>query len=221
MAQVVIEEMPQFPNDITVDKPIPCESSLNNCVWFEQTNTKHDNCNGNEFSKEGVQYIGEERNLINGETDETLNVTQAGTYSVEIHQGNCVGEASNTATVTVAAAPTGNISPANATICSGGSTTLTATGGDSYTWYRNGIEINGQTGSTLLVSQAGTYTVTIHDGVCSGPASNNAVVTVSASPTGTISPGVTSICPGGVDVMVTVDEFEAGPSQSPWWMITV
>ena len=136
-------------------------------------------------------------NLINGETDATLNVTQAGTYSVEIHQGNCVGEASNTATITVAAAPTGNISPANATICSGGSTTLTATGGDSYTWYRNSIEINGQTGATLLVSQAGTYTVTIHDGDCSGPASNNAVVTVSASPTGTISPAVTSICPGG------------------------
>ena len=140
-------------------------------------------------------------NLINGETDATLTVTQAGTYSVEIHQGNCVGEASNTVTVTTAAAPTGTIAPADAAICSGGSVELTATGGSSYTWFRNGVQINGQTGATITATQAGTYTVTIHDGDCSGQASNSSVVTVSTTPTGNISPAVSSICPGGSQVL--------------------
>lgn len=136
-------------------------------------------------------------NEINGQTNATLTVTQAGTYTVTIHQGDCSADASNSATVSLAAAPTGNISPANAAICAGGSTVLTATGGDSYTWFRNGNQINGQTGATLTVTQSGTYSVTIHNGDCSGQASNNSVITVASAPTGTISPALASICPGG------------------------
>lgn len=134
---------------------------------------------------------------IDGETGATLNVTQPGTYSVSIRQGDCEGPASNTSTVTVTSAPTGSISPSTATICSGGSTTLTVSGGDSYTWFRNGTEINGQTGATLNVTQAGTYTATIHQGDCSADASNSATVTLAAAPTGSISPANASICAGG------------------------
>jgi trimeric autotransporter adhesin len=134
---------------------------------------------------------------INGQTNATLNVMQAGTYTAIIHQGDCSADASNSSTVTLTAAPTGSISPANVSICAGGSTTLTATGGDSYTWFRNGNPINGETNATITVSQSGTYTVNIHDGDCTGPGSNNSVVTVASAPSGTISPALASICPGG------------------------
>jgi trimeric autotransporter adhesin len=138
---------------------------------------------------------------INGHNNETLRVTEAGTYSVVIHQGDCSGPGSNTATVTIGSAPTGNISPAETSICSGGSTTLTATGGTTYTWFRNGNEINGETGATLIVTQAGTYTATIHQGDCSGDASNSAIVTASPAPSGNISPATASICAGGSTVL--------------------
>ena len=139
--------------------------------------------------------------LINGQTDATFNATQAGTYSVTINQGTCSGPASNTSTVIVSSAPTGTISPSNTSICPSGSTVLTATGGSSYTWFRNGNEINGETDATLNVTQPGTYSVTINLGNCSGPASNTSTVTVTPAPTGTISPAIASICIGGSTVL--------------------
>jgi hypothetical protein len=92
---------------------------------------------------------------INGETGNTLTATQAGVYSAIIIEGTCMVPASNTVEVTVNPNPSGTISPANQSICSGGSTTLTATGGDSYTWFRNGVEINGENNATIDVSHCG------------------------------------------------------------------
>jgi gliding motility-associated-like protein len=54
---------------------------------------------------------------------------------------------------------------------------LTATGGTSYEWFRNGEPINGETGSTITVTTAGTYSVIVKGGVCSGPAANTVEVT--------------------------------------------
>ncbi|GIV22631.1 MAG: hypothetical protein KatS3mg025_0290 [Bacteroidia bacterium] len=53
----------------------------------------------------------------------------------------------------VQSGPTVTISPSSATLCPGGTVTLTASGAASYTWN------TGATGSTLVVSQAGTYYV--------------------------------------------------------------
>src|SRR5690242_8160167 len=106
--------------------------------------------------------------VIPGETGATFNASQEGTYSVVIIDGDCRVPADNTAEITVTPTPTGGISPANASICPGGSTTLTATGGDAYTWFKDGVEINGATNATLNVTQAGTYSVTIHQGDCTG-----------------------------------------------------
>jgi hypothetical protein len=139
--------------------------------------------------------------VINGENNATLTVTQNGIYSVTIQQGDCIGQATNTSEVTVTPLPTGSISPVTASICTGASQVLTATGGSSYTWFLNGNEIAGQTGSTITVTQAGTYTTTIHKDDCSGPASNSSVVTVLPVPTGTISPAASTICDDGTLVL--------------------
>jgi len=142
-------------------------------------------------------------NAIIGETAATLTVTQAGTYTATIRQGNCSGPASNSVVITPATVPTGTVSPATGTICEGGSIALTATGGSSYKWFRNGTEIGGETGATLNATQAGTYTVTITQGNCSGPASNSAAITVTAAPTGTISPATAAVC-RGISQVLTV-----------------
>jgi gliding motility-associated-like protein len=86
--------------------------------------------------------------------------------------------------ITTASAPSGSISPANASICTGGSQLLTATGGDSYQWSRDGSVITGATNATYTATQAGTYSVMIISGTCSGPASNTSVITLASAPPG-------------------------------------
>lgn len=135
-------------------------------------------------------------NIIPGQTAATYTATQSGTYSVIIKSNGCSVPASNTAVVTNATTPKGSISPATATICENGTQVLTATGGTSYTWHRNGSAIAGHTSAKLTVSEPGTYTVIIANGTCIGPASNSAVVKLGTAPTGSITPSNTFICEG-------------------------
>jgi uncharacterized delta-60 repeat protein/gliding motility-associated-like protein len=135
--------------------------------------------------------------MITGETAATYQATQAGTYTVIITNGSCSGPASNSATVTLNAAPVGSVTPASVTICPGGSATLTATGGTSYQWYKDGAAITGAASATYQATAAGTYSVTIIKGNCSGPASNTATVTEGNIPSGTITPAFPSFCPDG------------------------
>jgi gliding motility-associated-like protein len=119
--------------------------------------------------------------IITGQTISTITANQPGTYSVIIKNGGCSAPASNTAVITLATAPSGSISPASSTICEGGSQVLTATGGTTYVWRRDGVTIEGQTAATLAVTIPGTYSVTIKNGSCSGEASNTSVVTVGST----------------------------------------
>ena len=88
------------------------------------------------------------------------------------------------------------ITPASSNVCVGGqvnlSTTVTLAGG-VYTWYRNGVEISGVTGSSLseILPTAGTYTYTVnvrtsHSG-CVSANSTAATITVHTPEVVTIS----------------------------------
>ncbi len=72
----------------------------------------------------------------------------------------CAREALTVETVSVGRAPDAPFiscnTPGNA-LC-GGQATLSATGGDSYLWFKDGTEIAGQTGSSLAITQTGSYT---------------------------------------------------------------
>jgi gliding motility-associated-like protein len=85
--------------------------------------------------------------------------------------------------ITTASAPSGTVSPATASICTGGSQVLTATGGDSYQWSRDGTVINGATASTYTATQPGTYSVVITSGTCTGPAVTS-VISLASAPVG-------------------------------------
>ena len=132
--------------------------------------------------------------VIAGENESKLVATQPGTYSVIIKNSTCAVSAYNTVEITRATAPIGSISPSSATICQGASEVLTATGGTSYEWKRNGVTISGQNKATLTVTEGGTYSVIITNGTCSGPASNQSVITQEAAPAGNISPASASLC---------------------------
>jgi len=91
-----------------------------------------------------------------GETTESIDVTDAGSYSVTVTDANgCEDNAS--VDVTVNPNPTAVID-GNLVICDGDNTTLTASGGSMYLW-----SPGGETTASIDVTTAGTYSVEIID----------------------------------------------------------
>lgn len=113
------------------------------------------------------------------------------TYTVTmVDANNCTETAS--VTITVETEPTVTITPANPTICSGESVTLTASGAQTYSWN------NGATSSSITVSPTNqtTYAVIGQNGVCQGAAVST-TVTVNPAPTVIAGSDQTSIPVGG------------------------
>lgn len=123
-------------------------------------------------------------------TAAAVSVSPASTtvYTVTGTSSGC--SATNTATVSVNASPSVNIS-GNTAICSGSSATLTASGATSYVWAPGG-----QTTSAVTVSPSGTavYTVTGTSSGCS--ATQITTVTVTSAPSVSVSATSTTICNG-------------------------
>ncbi len=136
------------------------------------------------YTLSNTQYL-----WSNGATTPTINVspTQTTTYTLTVTENGV--SCTDNVTVTVNPLPTPSISGTNS-ICSGASTTLTASGGNSYVWS------TGATTASITVSptQTTTYTVTA-TGSNGCTASTNQTVTVNPAPTPSIS-GTNSICSG-------------------------
>ncbi|CAN5338658.1 hypothetical protein BH09BAC5_BH09BAC5_06690 [soil metagenome] len=127
----------------------------------------------------------------------TQNVTgvvwnTAGTYTVTHTATNGAGTGTTTQVITITASPTITTTTTNATICSGNTTSITASGGISYTWMPGNL-----TGTTVNVTPATTTTYTV-TGTNANGCTNTATrtITVNPTPTVTISASSTSICVG-------------------------
>lgn len=93
----------------------------------------------------------------------------------------------------MAQCPTPTITPSGAIdLCTGGSVTLTAQAGVAYTWS------NGATTQSIVVSNAGSYSVTVNDGAGCIETSLSVAVTKNTSAPGAVATlnGVTKACPG-------------------------
>ncbi len=103
---------------------------------------------------------------ITGENDNTLTLTGVAStvnnnqYQVIVTEAVCGSITSTPAILVVNPLPVVTITADPSTVlAAGGSTTLTATANPpatSFTWYRNGVEVPGQTGSTLTVNSDAT-----------------------------------------------------------------
>lgn len=157
--------------------------------------------------------------LIAGENGPSLMVNQTGTYYVEVDYGefcsadtasNIVevfdGDSGTTENVTITSS--GNIN------CeTGESVTLTSDINDpdyQYTWYRNGNPVSGETSSTIIINQGGTYFLEILIGEC--PIfSNELVISGGTASEITIDPGEDITISAGESVTVTAsggDSYE-------------
>lgn len=152
---------------------------------------------------------------ITGATSNTYTATASGTYTADIISGVCRGTASNSAVVTVKPLPSGAISPSSGIICPpSGTVSLSVSGGTSYQWFKNGVNITGATSANYTANSAGTYTVNITLNGCTAAASNSAVISQGVAPSGFISPASALICPGG-NVPLTITT--ASGSNSYQW----
>ncbi len=121
----------------------------------------------------------------------------------------CGSVTSSVATVTVGTV-TANAG-ADVTLCGGLSTTLTATGGNSYNW-SNGLG----SGASKAVTPASTttYTVTVTNASgCTG--TDQVVVTVNASPTASVTPNQT-ICSGTITTLTVTASGGISPFIYAW-----
>jgi hypothetical protein len=120
-----------------------------------------------------------------GATTTTISVTAAQTYSVTTTNANGCTATSNI-TMTANTNPVAAISGTNA-ICTGTSTTFTASGGTSYLWS------TGEVTAAITASTVQTYTVTVTNAAGCTATSNITLTNVIPAPTVT---GTNSICNG-------------------------
>ncbi len=152
----------------------------------------------------------------------TVAATQV--YTVTATLGACTSVA-QTVTLTVNPLPIIAIVPTSTAICSdGGSSTLTATGGNTYIWTPAGT-LSASTGSVVTAIPTDTTTPTVY--TVTGTDANSCVntntvsITVNQTPTVTVLGGGGNsqvICGGGiVNTSVTGITFSVTPSGSITW----
>jgi gliding motility-associated-like protein len=128
-------------------------------------------------SGSGTSYL-----WSNGAITQSINVTAAGSYTVQVtNASGCLSAAASATVVTVYALPAiPIITGGPTTFCSGDSVTLTSSAGISYLWS------NAETTESINVKAAGSYTVQVtNTNGCKSPASAATVVTVKALPVAT------------------------------------
>jgi large repetitive protein len=128
----------------------------------------------------------------NGAITQSITVNTSGDYSVTVTDINGCSATSPITVVTVNPLPIATITPDGPTeFCEGESVLLTASPGDSYLWS------NGQITQSILVTNAGNYTVTVTNTFNCSATSAITVVTVYPLPIAIITPsGPTSFCQG-------------------------
>ncbi|MGZ3862791.1 MAG: DNRLRE domain-containing protein [Bacteroidia bacterium] len=125
----------------------------------------------------------------------TASPTVTTTYTLNGTTAGCTS--TKTVQVTVNSLPTLTVTPSSATICSGASTTLTATGANTYTWSpTTALSCSICAAPTASPTTTITYTVTGTNTVTSCVNTKTVTVTVNSLPTLTVTPSAPGICTG-------------------------
>lgn len=145
---------------------------------------------------DGQSYVWTKDGTILPNTGTTLNVTESGTYAVTVtHSSGC---RKSQAVIINFVNPPVVETPASVEICEGETFTITPTVIGPYTevkWFRNNIEISGQTGITLDVNQGGSYKVeVINNAGCLDD--DVTIVTVLSNPVVNLGNPVINTCQG-------------------------
>ena len=154
-----------------------------------------------------------------GATSQSISVSDGNTYSVTVTSTTtgCMNTASGN--LTVNQLPAATITAGGSTsFCEGGSVMLNANAGSglTYQWQMNGQNLSGQMSASYSAISTGDYTVIVTNGSDCSATSLATTVTVSPSPTATITtPQGTAFCTGGsVDLVANT-----GSGYTYQWML--
>lgn len=138
-----------------------------------------------------------------GETTQSITIASTGSYNVITIENSCSSINSNSINVVVTQTPTTPtiVASGPTTLCLGENVTLTSSASNNNTWS------TGETTTSLVVNQSGSYFVTVNNGTCTAT-SNSITVTVNTNPT---TPSITAsgpltFCEGG-SVTLTSSEI--------------
>jgi N-acetylneuraminic acid mutarotase len=179
-------------------QPVTVTVSQNPPTPTITTNGSLSYCQGNIISTNLTSSVGSAFLWSTGEVTQTITVTSAGSYTVEVENASGCSSVSNPVNIVVNSIPTANATN-NGPNCIGNPIVLNASGGSSYSWSGpGGFTSTAQnpviTNATTAMS--GTYTVTVTSNGCSSTAST--IVTVNPNPSATITAGGTAaFCQGG------------------------
>ncbi|MDP4868897.1 MAG: gliding motility-associated C-terminal domain-containing protein, partial [Crocinitomicaceae bacterium] len=136
----------------------------------------------------------------NGSTNASINVTAANTYTATVTSAEgCSSTASET--VVFNANPAVVITANGPTVfCTGGSLTLSATGGSNYVWS------NGDQGASTTVSQSGNYYVIVTNAAGCTTQSSVVSVTVNNNPVVAAITGANAVCEGGTMLLTSATQ---------------
>ncbi len=122
--------------------------------------------------------------IVSGATSSVATVNAPGTYTVTLTAFGSAGCTYDLTVDMVPFLPGSGVLVNSATICTGQSATLTASGGAPYTWS------TGATTASITVTPGSTTTYSVSGGTC--PSTNSGTVTVNATPTSTFTG--TAVC---------------------------
>ena len=129
---------------------------------------------------------------IPGETNQILNATIGGTYSVVVIDGACSLSSADFEVTEIIPiiSSTGGVN----TLCPGSGLVLTSSAGQSFQWALNGVDIPGATNSSYTATQGGTYSLTTVVGICTSTSLDFVITEI--IPTISSTGNEITICPG-------------------------
>lgn len=178
-------------NTITFATPFPWDGAANIVVevthdGIDQINNAQTYYTATTNNMAGYSY---NSNATASTTTKRFNTTFGYTLPCESPRQQVTATVNPLPTITVT--PSGTVQ-----ICSGSTTTLTATGGGNYQWRNTAGNISGQTNNTFTTGTAGTYKVVVTT-PATGCTDSSAAITVNVNPAPTVFIGNdTTFCSG-------------------------
>jgi PKD repeat protein/photosystem II stability/assembly factor-like uncharacterized protein len=160
-----------------------------------------------ELPQPGIVYY-----WTTGQTGTSITVNLAGDYNCYAQNGECVSDSSNVISIITYSVPeTPSITASSTTLCEGEVSTLTVLSpeyGVTYMWS------NGETGNSIEITSADTYSCYGDNGNCQGESSNFIIVQVQTVPV----PNFTSDVQGGAaPLTVQFEDMSTGYPVLWYW----
>jgi gliding motility-associated-like protein len=150
----------------------------------------------------------ENGNPMPGENGPSISITTSGDYFVTSTTGNC-SNTSETYSILVTEGVNAEITYENSLLLCDGSSVLlsTASGFSNYQWYLNNDPIPNANSASYVADEAGSYTVEVSSGTCSGASSPVIVETVITETLQITPSGTISLCPGETISLTATSNF--------------